>query len=151
MSPSGMVSLMGGKLTSFRTMGVDTVDAILKMKQMETKYEESQTLKFNLIGTYSRMEVASGLRQQSGPLYQQYEDHLLFVYDLPRDVCKSLIERHGTTALRVVKLGQESKLNEKLHPEFPHLKSEVLYAARHELAEKPNDVLCRRMPIGLLN
>jgi glycerol-3-phosphate dehydrogenase len=42
-------------------------------------------------------------------------------------------------------------LNERLHPDFPFLKSEVLYASRHELAEKPNDIVCRRVPLGVLS
>lgn len=47
-SESGLVSLMGGKWTSFRKMGEETVNRILKdnPQMFETKYDESQTLKF---------------------------------------------------------------------------------------------------------
>lgn len=47
-SESGLISLMGGKWTSFRKMGEETVDKIIERnkKQFEPKYEESQTLKF---------------------------------------------------------------------------------------------------------
>lgn len=31
------------------------------------------------------------------------------------------------------------------------MKSEVLYAVRHEMAVKPNDILCRRVPIAVLD
>jgi len=42
-------------------------------------------------------------------------------------------------------------LNEKLHEDYPYLKSEISYAIRNELAERPNDIICRRMPIGVVN
>jgi glycerol-3-phosphate dehydrogenase len=41
--------------------------------------------------------------------------------------------------------------NERIHPEYPFLKSEISYAVKNELAEKPNDVLCRRVPIAFLD
>lgn len=42
-------------------------------------------------------------------------------------------------------------MNVRLHPDYEFLKSEVLYATRFELAEKPNDILCRRIPLAVLN
>lgn len=77
-------------------------------------------------------------------------------FDIPRDCAKSLIHSYGTTALRVAQVGEKAstkqkKFNERLHPDLPYLRSEVLYAIRNEMAEKPNDVLCRRIPIGILN
>jgi glycerol-3-phosphate dehydrogenase len=53
-SKNGLVSLMGGKWTSYRCMGEETVDEILKHnKNIETKYKKSRTMEFNLIGSYS--------------------------------------------------------------------------------------------------
>lgn len=60
-SNSGLVSLMGGKWTSFRKMGVDTVTMILAhdfknpIAKFEPKFEETQTLKFRLIGSYAKV------------------------------------------------------------------------------------------------
>jgi len=42
-------------------------------------------------------------------------------------------------------------LNERIHQDYPFLKSEISYAVRNELAERPNDIICRRMPIAVLN
>lgn len=49
---------------------------------------------------------------------------------------------YGTASLRVVELGHSMKLNERIHPDYPFTKAEIAYAARYELAEKPNDILC---------
>jgi len=48
---------MGGKWTSFRKMGQETVDLIVKQqgKNLEPVYDKSITLKFKLMGSYSRI------------------------------------------------------------------------------------------------
>jgi glycerol-3-phosphate dehydrogenase len=62
-SESGLVSLMGGKWTSFRHMGQETVEKILeKNKDIVPIYDETQTLNFNYIGSYSRCESVTGMR-----------------------------------------------------------------------------------------
>lgn len=58
-SKSGLVSVMGGKWTTFRQIGEETVDMILnesakQNKHLQPKHEKSQTLKFSYIGSYSR-------------------------------------------------------------------------------------------------
>jgi len=69
-SDSGLVSLMGGKWTSFRRMGEETVDEILQNnKEIEVKHEKSQTLNFNLIGSYSRSEALTGLQTGNEELF----------------------------------------------------------------------------------
>ena len=42
-------------------------------------------------------------------------------------------------------------MNEKIHEDYPFLKSEITYAIKHEMAVKPNDVICRRVPIAFLD
>ena len=101
---------MGGKWTSFRRMGEETVDEILQNnKEIEVKHATSQTLNFNLIGSYSRTEALNGLRLENDQLFKQYEDHITLARDLPRDVAKHLIHTYGTTSLRVVELGERNK------------------------------------------
>ena len=63
-SSSGLVSLMGGKWTAFRVQGEQTVDRIVidhKNELKHIKYETGQTLNFNLIGSYGRVEVLEGI------------------------------------------------------------------------------------------
>jgi glycerol-3-phosphate dehydrogenase len=42
-SDSGLISLMGGKWTSYRKMGMETVDELINVakQKLEPKYEES--------------------------------------------------------------------------------------------------------------
>ena len=75
----------------------------------------------------------------------------MYHFDLPRESAKNLIHSYGTASLRVVELGEQEKLNVRLHKDFPFLKSEVLYSIRNEMAQKPNDILCRRVPLAVLD
>lgn len=158
-SESGLVSLMGGKWTSFRHMGEETVDTILSANpdKFEPLHDKTQTLNFNFIGSYSKVEALEGLILEPKLLFSQYQDHLVFTRDLPKDVAEHLIHTYGTSALRVVELGeinQKNKglgTNERIHPDYPFLKSEIAYASKNEMAVKPTDVLCRRVPIAFLN
>jgi glycerol-3-phosphate dehydrogenase len=85
-------------------------------------------------------------------LFQKYEDHLVFEFNLSRDISKHLIETYGTSSLRVAALIKEDKkMGERLHEDYPFIKAELLYAIRFEMCEKPNDVICRRVPIAFLN
>ena len=128
-------------------------------RRLEPKYNSTQTLKFSYVGSYSRAEAIYGLKQQPEDLYKAYEDQLIFFYDIPMDCAKHLVHSYGTMSLRVAQLGQfltsqkkgKVNYNERLHPDYPFLRSELYYSARFEMAEKPNDILCRRVPIAILN
>jgi len=39
----------------------------------------------------------------------------------------------------------------RLHEDYPFMESEVLYAVYSEMAIKPNDVICRRVPISFID
>lgn len=151
---SGLVSLMGGKWTSYRKMGVDTVKYAVEnnAEVLKPKYEETQTLNFNLIGSYANMELFCGLTQSQEALEKQYVDHMVHVRDIPRNAAKNLFKAYGTACLRVVELGEKTNTNTLLveteDATRAYLKSQVLYAMQAEMAVKPNDILCRRIPIA---
>jgi len=63
---------MGGKWTAFRVQGEQTVDRILKDHPEDfkhIKYLTGQTLNFNLIGSYGRVEMIEGVQQTPEKLY----------------------------------------------------------------------------------
>lgn len=152
---SGLVSLMGGKWTAYRVQGEQTTDRILERfpdLKRKLKYEEGQTLNFNLIGSYSKAEFTDGVKQTNGALFKQYEDHLVFDYDMDRDIAKHLVKTHGTAAVRVAKVAQEAKLlNKRLSEKYYFCEAEVLYSIREEMAQKPTDVVCRRVPVSFID
>lgn len=94
---------------------------------------------------------------QNDALFKFYEDHIVCERDISRDIAKHMVHTYGTSALRVLDLGLENEkaglkgTNVKIHHDYPFLKSEISYSAKFELAQKPNDIICRRVPIAFLN
>ena len=59
---------------------------------------------------------------------------------------------YGSDAKAIQKLASEnSELAEKLHPDFPNIAAEVIWAVRNEMAMKVEDVLSRRIRILILD
>jgi glycerol-3-phosphate dehydrogenase len=38
-----------------------------------------------------------------------------------------------------------------MHADYPFYEAEILYAIRSEMAQRPNDIVCRRIPISFLD
>ena len=153
---SGLVSLMGGKWTSYRSQGEECVDRIIKENpdkfKDSLKYTSGQTLNFNLIGAYGKSELIDNLGSNNkDELYQSYIDKFVFEYKVPRDMAQHLIKTYGTTALRIVEEGVRQENNTRLHPDFAFSEAEVIWAIRNEMAVKPNDIVCRRVPISFID
>ena len=66
--------------------------------------------------------------------------------DLPEAVARHLYETYGTLAPKVASLGDRPLL-----PGLPYLEGEVRWGVRHELAQKPLDILARRMGLAFLD
>jgi glycerol-3-phosphate dehydrogenase len=68
-------------------------------------------------------------------------------YDLSYDIAHHLTQFYGSLCEKVLSID----LNTRLHPDYPFVKSEIVYAIEHEMAVKPNDIICRRIPLAFLN
>ena len=116
-SASNVITVTGGKLTTYREMAEDTVDAVCKVLGSPLK---STTKKLPLAG-------ADGYRQ------------------LGDRAASHLADRYGSDAMDVVALGTtDPRLNEPLVPGLPYTKAEAVHAARAEMAVTLDDVLSRR-------
>jgi glycerol-3-phosphate dehydrogenase len=70
---------------------------------------------------------------------------------MPREMAQHLVRTYGTTAQRVIDLSTDKKMLERIHPDYPFCAAEIVFATRFEMAQKPNDIACRRMPIAFVN
>lgn len=126
---SNLLSLLGGKWTTYRLMAKDTVD---KVEEILGQSHPCLTADHLLAGGENFDFEAWRTIQQK--------------YGWSEDTCKHLILKYGSRADNVVELIQEdTTLAERLVPRLPYLKAEVVYAARYEMAVTPRDFLARRI------
>ncbi|WP_298551899.1 glycerol-3-phosphate dehydrogenase/oxidase [Streptomyces luteogriseus] len=124
-SPDGVVSVVGGKLTTYRRMAEDAVNAAVDARGLTAGPSPTATL----------------------PLVGAAAPRTLGALRAPR----RLVRRYGTEAPAVHALAvRDSRLGEPVVPGHPVTGAEVLWALRHEGALDEADLLDRRTRIGLV-
>lgn len=135
-SPNGLLTIAGGKWTTYRKMAMDTVDQALKRFNLSAPKPSCQTENLPIIG---------------GANYSKDGDlDLIEKYGFAKDVSAYLHRTYGDQAEQVALLAQLHH-GERLVETHPILEAEVLYAVRYEMAERIIDVLARRMPLARLD
>lgn len=134
-SSSNLLTIAGGKWTTYRKMALDAVDQVLRIGDLEAA--ASRTAERPLVGGASYAATGAGELQER--------------FDLPSDVASHLNRAYGDRAAQVALLAEREGLANRLARAHPYLEAEVLYAARHELACTSTDVLARRTRLGFLD
>lgn len=128
-----VVSVRGGKFTTYGVIGRAAVDAALgRLASAQRAAAEHP-----LVGAASRAElsmVASTLQTR---------------YGLAVGLAERLVNRHGTQALDVARESVRAGLLRPLGSAPDYLEGEVAWAARHEWALAVDDVLSRRMRLAI--
>jgi glycerol-3-phosphate dehydrogenase len=127
---SGLVTITGGKLTTWRRMAKMTVDRLMERAGREAPCRTH--------------EVPLGLAVEP--------DELPRVEGVPEAAYARLAGRYGATAQEVLGVAQErGELAQPVLPGHPDLLAEAAWAARREQARSVGDVLLRRTRLGLLD
>ena len=128
-SRSGLVSITGGKMTTYRQMASDTVDAV--QERLGRKKSPCPTKHMALRGSAGLPAL-----RRPGRAAALGVDEELFAH---------LVSRYGGEAAVVLALADgEPGLSARLAEGLPHIGAEVVYAARYEMAACVEDVLARR-------
>jgi len=127
-SASGVVSITGGKLTTYRKMAADTVDEVVK-RLGGPKRSPTKKLPIRGAGGLKALrEPAAAGRLGTTP-----------------DRLEHLVGRYGSEAPRLLALiNADPALGEPLVPGLPYLRAEAVYAVREEMATDLADILSRR-------
>jgi glycerol-3-phosphate dehydrogenase len=122
-SPHGVVTVTGGKLTTYRKMAQDTVDAVLHQLGESPRQRPCITKSLQLIGATAASR-----------------DPVAHAHPRPH-----LIGRYGTESAAVLALADgRPELLEPAIDGLPYTGAELIYAAREEMAQTLDDVLSRR-------
>jgi glycerol-3-phosphate dehydrogenase len=127
----GLVSIAGGKFTTYRLMARDVIDAATD--GFDREVPGSVTDQVPLLG-------ADGLAAVQPAIGRLAED-----YAVGTAAVEHLLNRYGTLAEEVLELTREDRgLAVPLANGHPYLRAEVAYAVTHENALAVEDVLMRR-------
>ncbi|TFK34145.1 DAO-domain-containing protein [Crucibulum laeve] len=142
-SESGLLTIAGGKWTTYRSMAEETVDVAVETFGLEKRVKSrcvTETLR--LVGSHGwSRNMFIGLIQ---------------TYGLETEVAKHLSENYGDRAWTVCSLAEPTGeswplYGTRLTPQYPYIEAEVRYAVRHEYALTAIDVLARRTRLSFLN
>ncbi|HKI52229.1 MAG TPA: FAD-dependent oxidoreductase [Geothermobacteraceae bacterium] len=135
-SPDGLLTIAGGKWTTYRLMAEDTVNHALKQFNLSAPHPTCRTEQLPILG---------------GADYAETGDlRLIEKFGLAADVAAYLNRNYGDLADQVAQLAKPGH-GERLVENHPVIEAEVTYAVRYEMAERVIDVLARRMPLALLD
>jgi glycerol-3-phosphate dehydrogenase len=126
---SGMITITGGKLTTWRRMAKMAVDRLVERDNRDAPCRTH--------------EIPLGLAVSP--------DELPRVEGIPEHAYGALAGRYGHAAHEVLATAAErGELAQPIVPGLPDLLAEVAHAARREQARSVGDVLLRRTRLGLL-
>ena len=134
-SPSGLVTITGGKWTTYRKMAQDTVDFAVLQAGLDPR-SECRTDRIMLAG-------GEGYLPDAAPA-------LASDFGIPLESARHLERSYGDQAPQVAQLCR-GPLAEALAPGHPFLRGELIWAIRREYAVRPLDFLARRIPLALLD
>jgi len=133
--PSGLVTIVGGKLTTYRRMAQDTLD-VLSRRDGSPPLHPTQALP--LQGSAGWPKEQKKLETRGATL------------GLAADIVKHLGQSYGTEANTLLDMIESDKaVATRLISDLPYIRAEVLFACQYEMAMTPTDVLARRTSITL--
>jgi len=134
-SPSGLITIAGGKLTTYRVMGRDVVDLVARrLKRLDGRAVPPRAAT-DLVPLPGGEIAALDVMIQS-----------VRMKELPPATARHLVASYGTESAAILNLVAKNKvLGGPLVPGRPEIRAEVVYAVEREMALRLTDVLIRRL------
>eukprot|EP00475_Leptophrys_vorax_P022024 TRINITY_DN2995_c0_g1_i4.p1 TRINITY_DN2995_c0_g1~~TRINITY_DN2995_c0_g1_i4.p1 ORF type:complete len:693 (-),score=30.62 TRINITY_DN2995_c0_g1_i4:149-2227(-) len=163
-----LVTVTGGKWTTYRSMAEDTVDTAIRVAGLgshldsnssssstttttASPYRESVTEHLPLTGAAGFTPSLFSHLAQNADVLRVAADRRVVPGRLDSAVVFHLARSYGTLASRVKDIAMTELLAERLAPGFPDIEAEVVFAARNEFCETAADFLCRRSRLAFLD
>jgi glycerol-3-phosphate dehydrogenase len=138
-SPSGLISIAGGKLTGYRKMAERVVNLIVKKRISDGKFPKCFTDKITLSG--AEFKTRKSLRRYVAKIQSTLEK-----LDLDQSTAKHLVHSFGKQTDTIIQL--YDNMLDASSPEEKILKAQLLFCINHEMVISLSDFFIRRT--GLL-
>jgi glycerol-3-phosphate dehydrogenase len=131
----GLISISGGKLTTYRRMAQDVLDRIDARQGHRLGHP---TTRLQLYGGAGWFDTRAAVLRRAGEL------------GLGASIAEHLSQAYGAAASELLEIiSSRPELGARLIADLPYIEAEVLYACRAELALTIEDVLARRTHVAL--
>ncbi len=132
---NNLVSIAGGKWTTFRKMAQETLDLALSKFNLTAK--KCLTSQIKLFG--------------SETFDQAFKQNFLAQKELAPDILNHLLNTYGDRAYKVLELAKNLNLTERILEGFPYILAEVVYCLEEEYVFNFLDFLARRIDLAEIN
>lgn len=129
-SPSKLITIVGGKWTTYRKMAEDVIEAAIKLGKL-VPLHGSGTKNLKLVGAKNIDDTRAQLHRAS----------------VPADILEYWLRSYGDKASELVKLGPLARLVEG----YPYSEAEIRYILKNEYAFHASDIIARRMRLAFVD
>jgi len=135
-SDDGLLTIAGGKLTTWRKMAEDLFMEIEKVNIFPDIKKVQNFSKQKFLISIEKEEWQEELEKSGIPLDAKVSDYMY--------------QQYGRGALEILEIIKNDKsLQEKILEENDFIKAEIVYSLKHELTTHLIDIFCRRTEMSL--
>ncbi|GAV77192.1 DAO domain-containing protein [Cephalotus follicularis] len=146
----GLVTITGGKWTTYRSMAEDAVNAAIKYGKLSPR-NDCITQSLRLVGGDGWEPSFFTILAQQYVRMKKTHDGKIVPGVMDTAAAKHLSHAYGTLAERVATIAQNEGLGKRLAHGYPYLEAEVAYCARYEYCESAVDFIARRSRLAFLD
>lgn len=135
-SKSGLISIAGGKWTTYRKMAEELVDYVSTLG-VNKEIKKCKTKKLKVHGSKKNLKKIKKQLAIHDKLSKQSQENLLNLY--------------GSEALEILSIAYIHNAFELIHKDLPYIKAEIIYCIKYEFVQKPIDFLSRRISLCFID
>jgi glycerol-3-phosphate dehydrogenase len=134
-SSGGLITIVGGKWTTYRKMAEDVINSAVKVGNLNPP-KQTATKNLKLVGArFFNTSLVDKLVNQEG---------------LAEDIASHLVASYGDQVDVVINLENKSRVG-RLIDSYPFIEAEVIYGVTNEYARHATDIIARRMRLAFLD
>jgi len=143
LSDDGLITIAGGKLTTYRPMAAETVDLVALQLELDgVKAGPCVTEKLMLGGWDAEVRNLETVKEVFRAMAERVK--------IPAATADVLVQMYGRRAMEVAELVSEyPELAEPVSASHPYILAQVVYAVGYESAVTLEDVLARRIRLSI--